>query len=36
MGSMDVVVHYLMNPHKSDFPDAAARQARWWREHPFE
>lgn len=28
--SMDKALHYLMNPDKSDFPDAARRERKWW------
>jgi hypothetical protein len=31
MPSADRVIHYLENPEKSDFPDAARRQAKWWK-----
>lgn len=34
MPSGDVALHYVLNPHKSDFPDAARRQGEWWSGRP--
>lgn len=31
MPSMDLAVHYLLNPDKCDFPESAKRQQEWWK-----
>ena len=30
MPSHEKMMWYILNPEKSDFPDAAARQKEWW------
>lgn len=31
MLSEDLMIHYLLNAEKTQFPDAARRQAEWWK-----
>lgn len=33
MPSMDSAHHYMMSPERSDFPDAAQRQQKYWIKH---
>lgn len=35
MHSMDTAIHYVLNPHKCEFPEAAQRQQEWWKGQPF-